>query len=58
MTTKADWEFRAEYFEDRAKDLDLKAHELLDEAARLRDLAESARKQAAETAQQGKDDGR
>lgn len=43
MTTKADWEFRAEHLEDQARYLDRKADEMKDEAGRYRGLAEQAR---------------
>ena len=39
MTTKADWEFRAEYLRHAAMRLDLKAEELKSEAEGLRKAA-------------------
>lgn len=42
MTTKADWEFRAEYLAEQAHYLERKAEELMSEATRYRGLAEQA----------------
>lgn len=42
MTTKADWQFRAEHLADQAAYLDRKAEELRAEAARYRGLSEQA----------------
>jgi hypothetical protein len=39
MTTKDDWEFRAEYFRGQAKRLRGKVYELECEAAKMDDLA-------------------
>jgi hypothetical protein len=43
MTTKADWEFRAEHLSDMADYLERKATAMNDEASRFRGLAEQAR---------------
>ena len=43
MTTKADWEFRAEHLSDMAEYLERKATEMMGEAGRFRGLAEQAR---------------
>lgn len=43
MTTKDDWEFRAEHLSDQAEYLERKAAEMISEAQRYRGLAEQAR---------------
>lgn len=43
MTTKGDWQFRAEHLSDMADYLERKAEEMKGEAARYRGLAEQSR---------------
>jgi hypothetical protein len=50
MTTKSDWEFRASYLDAAARRLDRKAVEKLNEAQRLRRLAQRAHSIAVERA--------